>query len=145
MKAKTDAPPTAGRGVPTDEAAGAAGDPAEQKAWDAVAATARAAVDFWAGFLRLRMGPKHDQLLTPEARARLLTMIRAISWVESRHGTGSGTFPAKDPMQCGRDAWWTELVHPLPPTGSRFITGPGGTNYSANELPAAMEGAREAR
>lgn len=111
----------------------------EAAKWEGVRTHALNARDFWNRFLQLRMGPANDQLLDAAALDRLLCIIRAVSWVESRHGTGSGEFPARDPMQCGNpnDVWWRELTGQ---TGStdRFIGGPGAGNYDADELGDAV-------
>jgi hypothetical protein len=103
--------------------------------------TARAAVIFWDRFLVLRMGRQHDLPLDSAAIDRLVTIVRAVSWVESRHGTATTNQGRRDPMQCGhpRDAWWKELTSPGGPTQDRFITGPGGANHYAGDLPGAVE------
>lgn len=108
----------------------------KQKAEDALA--------FWITFLDFRHGAdnkaKFDATGDPKGavRARIMCAVRAISWVESRHGTGAGGSAAVDPMQCGNpgDKWWQEV------TGqgkkfSRFIGGPNAKNYDANELADA--------
>src|SRR5262249_17847971 len=95
------------------------------------------------GFLGLRMGPNGSQPLNDVARARLRTISRAVSWVESKHGTGAGSQPQRDPIQCGnpKDAWWKKR------TGqsglrSRFIRHPDfNKNYWASELAAAAANA----
>jgi hypothetical protein len=111
----------------------------EPSKWSSQSANAQLALDFWVGFLDLRMGDT-DQPLDSSARARLLTIIRAVSWVESQHGTAgsAGNQPARDPMQCGNpnDAWWKELIDPTGQT-DRFVGGPNAQNYWAGELPDA--------
>lgn len=111
----------------------------EPTKWSKQSAKAQAASDFWLPFLDLRMGDT-DQPLDSTARARLLTIIRAVSWVESKHGTAgpAGNQPARDPMQCGNpnDAWWKELIDPTGHT-DRFVGGPNAKNYWAGELPDA--------
>lgn len=59
-------------------------------------------LDFWLDWL----GSKeiHDGErgpVSPECKEKLKCIIRAISWVESRHGTGAGNHPGRDPMQVG--------------------------------------------
>ena len=113
----------------------------EPALWLARESIARAAVTFWNRFLILRMGFQHDQPLDPPAIERLVTIVRAVSWVESKHGTATTNQGARDPMQCGhpQDAWWKQLITPGHPGQDRFITGPGGSNYFAGDLPAAAE------
>lgn len=115
----------------------------EQTKWAALEPTAKAAYAFWKQFLILRMGAANNQPLSAAADANFITIIRCVSWVESRHGTGTGNFPARDPVQCGNpaDAWWRQVVaqgSPVP-NRERFVTGPGGANYYAEELAAAVE------
>ncbi len=96
----------------------------EAKAWTGehepdqwVPATlARSAVDYWIAFF----GPLERKLggadidISEAAKAALLRTVRAVSWVESRHGTFKGKYGSgsRDPMQCGhpRDAWWRVLT-----------------------------------
>jgi hypothetical protein len=73
--------------------------------------------------------------------ARLVEISRAVSWVESKHGTYTGgTQPKRDPMQCGNpaDAWWKELTGQTTKK-SRFVGGKNASNYNSDELPAAAE------
>jgi hypothetical protein len=115
-----------------------ADDEDEAALWQDSAAFAASAVDLWATFLDLR--DSDNNKLASDQKARFVSQLRAISWVESRHGTGSGIQPAHDPCQCGNpsDAWWKELVDPNNP-GDRFVGGPDAHNYWANELPAQAE------
>ena len=113
--------------------------PSEDAAWNAQKARAQAALNYWESFLGLREGEKNDKALSPTYKKHWLCIVRAVSWVESRHGTGSGNHGDRDPMQCGNpdDAWWKSL------TGAnntdRIVRGPGITpNYWARELPAAV-------
>src|SRR5277367_6325658 len=90
--------------------AGAGSDSvAEAAAWSNVQGLASSALEFWNSFIGLRSGPNP---LDAGGLARLTLIIRAVSWVESQHGTGAGISSAVDPMQCGnpRDAWWKELT-----------------------------------
>jgi hypothetical protein len=119
-------------------------DADEAKKWEVHRQKAEDAFAFWSKFLDFRHGPKNDQRFDdtgdPKAklRQRILCVVRAISWVESRHGTGAGASAASDPMQCGNpnDSWWKELTGQVAKP-SRFIGGPDAKNYNANELPAA--------
>jgi hypothetical protein len=109
--------------------------PADEKTkWAKLSKTASNAIEFWAAFLDLLQGTNNDEALTANEKARLLLLLRAMSWVESRHGTGSGmSTAAKDPMQCGSDAWWSELSGP-PGAGSFLKRGPsfGGGIYAGD-------------
>jgi len=111
----------------------------EPQLWANQLPNAKSALDFWTTFLDFRMGAD-DRPLDTTASARLLTLVRAVSWVESQHGTGSGNQPARDPMQCGNpsDSWWMELVGPVG-TGDRLIGGPNAGNYFAGDLANAVE------
>jgi hypothetical protein len=114
----------------------------EQTRWVPLSTTAAGAFTFWKDFFILRMGPSNDQNLSPAAINNFMTIIRAVSWVESKHGTAGANFPARDPMQCGNpaDVWWQQLIalgSPVPGR-ERFVTGPGGSNYWAEELPGAV-------
>lgn len=68
-----------------------------------------------------------------------MCLIRAMSWVESRHGSGVGNHPDRDPMQSGNpnDAWWTGIQGQTDP--DRIVGGPGKGNWWSNELPKATE------
>ncbi|HEX8684897.1 MAG TPA: hypothetical protein VF654_00310 [Pyrinomonadaceae bacterium] len=114
----------------------------EQTKWARLATTAAGAFTFWKDFFILRMGPSNNQNLSAAAVNNFMTIIRAVSWVESKHGTAGANFPARDPMQCGNpaDVWWRQLIaldSPVPGR-ERFVTGPGGNNYWAEELPGAV-------
>lgn len=117
----------------------------EAKKWDIQKKKAEDALAFWIAFLDFRHGTDNktmfDNTGDPKGvlRSRIMCVIRAISWVESQHGTGAGTSAAADPMQCGnpKDKWWKELTGQVTPV-SRFIGGPTAKNYDANELPAAV-------
>ena len=104
-------------------------------------ATALAAIDFWNGFLILRMGAAGDKPLDAAALQRLAAIVRAVSWVESKHGTATTNQGTRDTMQCGhpQDAWWRQVTSAGRPGQDRFITGPGGTNFWAGDLPEAAE------
>ncbi|HLJ29461.1 MAG TPA: hypothetical protein VKY85_22320 [Candidatus Angelobacter sp.] len=106
---------------------------AEQSAWNNVSATAQTALNFWNAFIRLQSGT--DPLDSGQL-ARLLCIVRAVSWVESQHGTGSGTSASVDPMQDGNpgDSWWKELTDCNQPQ-DRFVGGTGKPNLNACELP----------
>jgi len=112
----------------------------EVAAWASHKDLASAAVKFTNDFLGLRKNGSTTAKLADSDLARLLDIVRAISWVESRHGTGSGsTKPKVDPMQCGNpnDPWWQELTGQTD-AADRFIRGGDGTtNLNADELPDA--------
>jgi hypothetical protein len=61
----------------------------EAKAWLAHNDIASAAVRFTNDFLGLRKSGA-DVKLEASDLARLVDIVRAISWVESKHGTGAG-------------------------------------------------------
>jgi hypothetical protein len=105
----------------------------ESALWIVHEGTALAALDFWNGFLILRMGAAGDKPLDAAARQRLAAIVRAVSWVESKHGTATTNQGRRDPMQCGhpQDAWWRQVTSAGRPGQDRFITGPGGTNFWA--------------
>ena len=128
-------------GFPTLARAAGAGKADEAKLWEAHKATAEKAFAFWEKFLVLRRGPKDDQPLDDTCRSRFLCIIRAVSWVESQHGTAGASQPARDPMQCGNpgDLWWKMLTGQTAKQ-DRFVRGPGATpNYDAKELPDAVK------
>jgi hypothetical protein len=113
----------------------------EAALWAAQAPTASAALTFWNSFLILRMGPANDKPLNAGALQRLTAIIRAVSWVESKHGTATTNQGGRDPMQCGhpQDAWWKQVISVGGPGQDRFITGPGGSNHWAGDLPEVAE------
>lgn len=105
--------------------------------WSSLETQASAAFDFWHAFLDLRRDPS-NKVLGASDIAALRRIIRAVSWVESKHGHGGGSSKV-DPMQCGNpaDAWWKTLTGQSG-NGDRFVRGPNQTpNYYAKELPAA--------
>lgn len=110
---------------------------AEAAAWTKVETLAIRALEFWNSFIGLRSG---SSALDPAGLAHLSIIIRAVSWVESRHGTGTRASSTVDPMQCAnpRDAWWIELTD-CSGRQDRFVRGPGlAPNYNAGELPNAV-------
>ncbi len=102
--------------------------------------TAEVALDFYVTFLGCRKGAQHDQKIDTAARGRLLKILRAVSWVESAHGTSGENQPERDPIQCGnpKDAWWKELTGQSG-KGSRFIHGPNLSNLWANKFVGEAE------
>jgi hypothetical protein len=106
----------------------------EQNAWHFQTATARAALDCWTDFLVLKSG---NLSITKPHQDKLLLMVRAVSWVESRHGSGTGVTAGKDPMQCGKDVWWKSISGQVG-QGDRILRG-NGTGYWSNELAVAVE------
>lgn len=113
----------------------------EIEKWKVHSTRAKNAFAFWNNFLRLRMGVNNGIPLDQDNADKFLKIIRAVSWVESKHGTSGENQPTKDPMQAGNpdDTWWTELIGNAS-SEDRFITGPGGKNYDASELPGAVDG-----
>lgn len=109
----------------------------ESALWVSLEPTATAAVDFWVRFMDMRKAG-NGALSTTET-ANLLRIVRAVSWVESRHGTGTGSSPAVDPMQCSNpaDAWWPQVIG-KGTMFDRYVGGPSAKNYHANELAAAV-------
>jgi hypothetical protein len=114
----------------------------ERDLWKVQQMTALDALLTVEGWLGLRMGPNDDHPLDEAARMRLLRIIRAVSWVESKHGSYDGAnHGARDPMQAGhpRDAWWRAITGETG-DGDRFIRGPDvGPNFWARELAGALE------
>ena len=108
----------------------------EPELWAALDPIARNAIAFWQAFMQLRKG--QTVVLELQDIEHLVLIVRAVCWVESRHGSGTGNHPDRDPMQCGNplDAWWPQLAGNSP-AYDRFVGGPGAPNYNANELPAA--------
>jgi hypothetical protein len=108
----------------------------EAAAWANCKGVAGAAVKFANGFLGLRKNGSDTDKLGDTDVQRFLELVRAISWVESKHGTGAGEKPKVDPMQCGNpgDVWWKELTGQLT-TMDRFVRGPGLSNLDADKLP----------
>jgi hypothetical protein len=114
----------------------------ETDLWDVERPTAEVALSLTIDFLGCQMGPSNDQDLDANATSRLMKIIRAVSWVESRHGTAgpSGNHPHEDPAQSGNpnDTWWKELTGQSG-KGSRFVRKTGLSNLWANEVQAAAE------
>jgi hypothetical protein len=114
----------------------------EAELWDAQRATAEIGLSFAIDFLGCKMGDSNDQDLDSNATGRLMKIIRAVSWVESKHGTAgpAGNHPKEDPFQSGNpdDSWWKELTGQSG-NGSRFIRGPGLGNLWAKQVQAAAE------
>lgn len=112
----------------------------EQRAWASVEGHAKTAIGRVETWLDLRMGAKNDQALDNAAKARLLCIVRAVSWVESKHGTyRGGNHGDRDPLQCGNpnDVFWRSITGQLG-DGDRFVRGPRYTGsegaYWAREL-----------
>jgi hypothetical protein len=112
----------------------------ESLLWDLQRPAAEQAFAFWNTFMALAGGPDNNRSLSADEVARWLCIIRAVSWVESKHGSFDGANQgARDPMQTGHpaDAWWKEL-NGNAPQFSRFVGGPGAANFDSNELPPAV-------
>jgi hypothetical protein len=114
----------------------------EPDLWEVQRPTAEIALSFTIDFLGCQMGANNDQDLDASATARLMKIIRAVSWVESAHGTSgpSGNHPHEDPLQSGNpnDSWWKELTGQSG-NGSRFVRGKGLSNLWAKDVQAAAE------
>lgn len=114
----------------------------EAELWDVQRATAEIGLSFVIDFLGCKIGDNNDQDLDPNATGRLMKIIRAVSWVESKHGTAgpASNHPKEDPFQSGNpdDSWWKELTGQSG-NGSRFIRFPGLGNLWAKEVQAAAE------
>jgi hypothetical protein len=84
-------------------------------------------LDFWAGWLGL--ADQNRNAINNDCKSKLRCLIRAISWVESRHGTGAGNQPDRDPMQVGNpnDPAWPHVTGqgPLGPRPIREGNRPG--------------------
>ena len=108
----------------------------DQKGWDKQKQAAQDALNYWIEFLNLRMG--NDQKggpITDACTKKLLDVIRAMSWVESHHGTVGQNHPEQDPMQSGNpnDHWWQSIQGQDPP--DRIVGGPGKGNWNLGDLP----------
>ena len=113
----------------------------EAQLWNVQKVRATSALTFWTKFLGLREGQQNTEALSDQYRDHWLCLIRAVSWVESKHGTAGANQPVRDPMQAGNpaDAWWKSLTHQSG-NSDRFVRGPGLTpNYWAHELPDATK------
>jgi hypothetical protein len=109
----------------------------DQGAWDKQKQRAQDALNFWKNFLNLRMGNNpNGGPITDDCMQKLLDMIRAISYVESRHGTGTGRHPDRDPMQVGNpdDPWQKGLQGG---GTDRIIGGPNRGQWNLGGMPGA--------
>ncbi|MGY5802424.1 hypothetical protein ACXHMN_13935 [Rhizobium sp. LEGMi12c] len=114
----------------------------EAELWKQQEPVARQALRFVTSFLDCRMGPNNDAKLDDTGFERLVAILRAVSIVESRHGTVGANQPARDPIQCGNpnDIWWKEFTGQSDQE-DRFVRGPDYTkNYNASELGDGAEG-----
>lgn len=112
----------------------------EAELWDKQRKNAEDALDFWRDFLNLRMGNNpNGGPVTDECMKKLLDVIRAISWVESQHGTAGENQPERDPMQGGnpRDKWWQGIQGQG--KQDRIIGGPGKDQWWLKELPGVTK------
>lgn len=113
----------------------------EAELWSIQEPIARRSLEFVVSFLGCRMGPHNVQPLDAAAKNRLLSIVRAVSIVESRHGTVGKNQPARDPIQCGNpnDVWWKEFTGQTQKQ-DRFIRGDkGAKNYYASEVGDGAE------
>lgn len=110
----------------------------EPQLWANLAGIAEQSITFWESFLDLRKSGK--VALTSTDRENLLKIVRAVSWVESKHGTAGANQSARDPMQVGNpgDLGWQQFAGVLTQK-DRYVRGPNFTkNYWADELPSAV-------
>ena len=82
----------------------------EEVKWALVSTHADEAFYYVNNWIDLRDGA--GNLISNSAKARFACIIRAVSWVESKHGTAGANQPARDPMQCGNpaDIWWRTIT-----------------------------------
>jgi hypothetical protein len=111
----------------------------EAQLWSALEPTARAALEFWVDFMKMGAGADGRTPLTAGQKSRLLCIVRAISWTETRHGSDTNNRGDVDPMQMGHpaDAWWRSLTGQT--ASDRFVGGQGAGNYWSKDLPAAVK------
>lgn len=91
---------------------------------------ATSAITAWVNWLR-----SDGQNPCPD---KLTCIIRAISWVESRHGHGSGFNPTRDPMQVANpsDAAWLNIgKNPSNALDQRPVRQGTLTGYSWKDIP----------
>jgi hypothetical protein len=112
----------------------------EPELWAVQEQIVKDAFKFWEDFLQLRQGVNNDKKLDDVATSRFICIIRAVSWVESKHGTVGVNQAQKDPIQVGNpgDSAWKQFSGQVV-NKDRFVGGPGAANYYANELPSAVE------
>jgi uncharacterized protein RhaS with RHS repeats len=111
----------------------------ESRLWQDQQGRAQKAFDYWAKFLDLRMGNNTSGgPISDDCKKKFMLVIRAISWVESQHGTAGAQQPGSDPIQSGNpnDTWWQTLLGNKG-NGDRFIGGPNVGKWWASELPGA--------
>lgn len=72
-------------------------------------ATIDAYISFWVDWLGV--ADQERNAIGDDCKARLKCMVRAMLWVESKHGTAGQNQPARDPMQSGnpRDQAWPHV------------------------------------
>ena len=109
-------------------------DTVEEQRWAMLSAHADKAFSFWEQHLAFRKADGTTPL-DAACRNRLKCIIRAVSWVESKHGSAGANHPARDPMQCGHpdDAFWKTLTGQNG-NGDHIIGGPGAPNYWLGQM-----------
>ena len=119
----------------------------EEDAWKKQKDHAEQALNYWIRFLGLKMGKNNDKDLDEKCKKRLLAMIRAMSWAESRHGASPARpnqHPAKDPLQSGdpRNPFWKSITDGKPKNGGRIIPNKKGNRGGiwVDELPGSVKG-----
>lgn len=110
----------------------------EPQLWANLKTVAEQSLVFWESMLDLRKSGA--AALTSADRDNLLKIVRAVCWVESKHGTSGSNQPKRDPMQIGNpgDPGWKQFAGVITQK-DRYVRGPNypGSNYWADELPAA--------
>lgn len=113
----------------------------ESTLWNQQKQKAESAFEFWNIFFGLRQGNNNNENLGTVCKSKFICIIRAVSWVESKHGTAGINQPQRDPMQVGNpnDIAWKQFTGQIS-QGDRFIRGPGlSPNYWAEDLPDATK------
>ena len=88
----------------------------ERKRWEKVNEKVSVGkyMDTWLKYLGAKLDYKNKSkiAMTEECKKKIKCIIRAISWIESRHGNGTGNFPSRDPMQVGNtgDPAWRTII-----------------------------------
>lgn len=68
-------------------------------------------INFWTDWLGL--ADKNRKPINDDCKAKLKCMVRAMLWVESKHGTAGANQPGRDPMQVGNpgDPAWPHITN----------------------------------
>jgi len=121
----------------------------ESSKWAVISSHAEEAFEYVKNWVDLR--DENGNALGTPAQNRFACIIRAVSWVESKHGTAGANYPARDPMQCGNPGdIWLRTITGQQGDGDRFVRGPNFTGadpndptdegaYWARELPGVFD------